>query len=582
MPEYRSPGVFVSQTPSANKAIQPASTSIAGMVGVTERGPANVPTLVTSAGEFNSVFGGFLDHANYSGGRDALPYAVRGFFDNGGSHVHVVRVLGTGHATSRFMFQDDTPADVLQVCASAPGAWGDRLSVTLTHRQRVDTSLADAASNEASRVRLTSSIGVAAGTVLMIAGKHYLVARVEPGNIIELADKIDGALSAGVQVVSQEFDLSIVLTRDHVVVETEIFTRLNLNPASINYAPAVLGSCDLDGGSPSGAGGSRLVRLHVPDEAARQGNPQPIQGIGHLADGADGTVDATQVIGTASDDPNRRTGIEALANAPEISLVAAPGWTDIQVQKALLTHCEQQLYRFAVLDAPSGADVAQARSHRSQFDSTRGAIYYPWLKVSDPFASGSGQHRIPPAGHVLGIYARTDRDRGVWKAPANKIIRNVLDLDYVVGDEEQAILNSFHINALRDFRPAQRGLRVWGARTLSSDPEWKYVPVRRTSLFIQHSLDSGLQWVAAEANAEPLWEIVRQTVTAFLFGIWRNGGLTGFTAEQAFFVHVGFGITMDQADMDDGRMVLEVGVALLRPAEFAIIRVSKRTAEAAD
>lgn len=565
---------------SHNRTIQEASTSIAGMVGVTERGPMGAPVLLTSVGAFERVFGGLLDHRNYPGGQDALPHAVSGFFANGGTRLYVVRVLGDVPANSRSVFQDDTSTAVLQVCASTPGTWGNRISATLTRRQRRVGALAERAASGTDQVRLRPSAGVSLGAVLVIGGKSYSVVHTKPDNVILLGSGLDGAVSEADPVFCQEFDLLIELKRNGAAIERERFTHLNLNPDSARYAPAVLGSCGSDGTSPSRDGASGLVRLHVTDAVAARSTCQPVEGTIDLANGNDGTLSASRVIGVDSDDPDQRTGIHSLKNEEQISLVAAPGWTDIEVQKALLRHCEQQVYRFAVLDSEPGVDVMGARAHRNHFDSSRGAMYYPWLSTTDPFDPTGKQHRIPPAGHVLGIYARVDNRGGVWKAPANEVIRDVLGFENMVSQEDQALLNPVHVNCLRDFRSEQRGLRVWGARTLSSDPNWRYVSVRRTALFVEQSVDVGLQWVSFEPNVRPLWDTVRHSVTGFLRGVWRKGGLAGGTQEQAFVVNVGLGRTMNQTDLDNGRLIVEIGIAPVRPAEFVIIRIIHKTAEA--
>lgn len=580
MPEYLAPGVYVQEMPSANKAIQGASTSTAGMVGATERGPVGVPTLITSAGAFKRVFGGLLNHADYSGGQDALPHAINGFFANGGSRVYVVRVLGTAPASSRAMLQDATPADAVQICASSPGVWGDSLAVTVTHSSKVATTMDGAAAIGDTVITVNSTFGILPGTVLTIGGDTVGVVRVMAGNQVELASALTAAAADGDPVVSEEFDLLIEKIQNGVAFETEIFTGLNLNPDSASYAPTVLGGCDLNGANPTKVGDSVLVRAHVPAAVVTAKTRRPDAGYQTLGSGNDKTINDAAITGTVSDDPDLRTGIQALNNEPGISLVAAPGWTSPTVQKALLSHCEKQVYRFAVLDMLPGVDVTAARTHRSEFDSTRGAIYYPWLTIADPFGAKGVTHNIPPSGHVLGIYARTDNNRGVWKAPANEVVRNVLGFEKAVNKGEQDILNPVHVNCLRDFRSEQRGLRVWGARTLSSNPEWKYVPVRRTFLFIEQSLDAGLQWAVFEPNAKPLWDTVKQSITGFLDSIWRQGGLAGVTQDQAFFVNVGYGITMEQADLDNGRLIVEVGIAPVNPAEFVIIRISQKTLEA--
>ena len=626
MTAYLSPGVYIEEVPSANKAIQGASTSTAGMVGLTERGPIGVPTLVTSPGAFKRLFGGLLDPAIYANGSDALPQAVNGFFANGGSRVYVVRIIGTGAATAGVTLAASA-APTLGVFARSQGGWGEALRVTVSHTARF-TALIDeqGVSGDDAQLRLSSTFGLTAGTTIAIGSERREVRAVLADNVVELSAAIaanlvtdaaeraaleaavlaartaldtavaadpdadhsgaeadlanaEAALAAAMllaEATSVEFDLTIEKMSNGLAVETELFTGLSLSEASPAYAPRVLGSCDAAGVNPSAEGDSQMVRLFVP---AGHG-VRPDAGLNNLTGGSDGTVTPDTYIGTPSEDPANRTGIHALANEPGISLVAIPGQTDVAAQNALLGHCEQQVYRFAVLDTPEGATLRGARDHRGEFDSTRAAIYYPWLMVPAPFVLRGEQHAVPPSGHVLGIYARTDTSRGVWKAPANEVIRNVLGFNLTVNKGEQDILNPVHVNCLRDFRSDQRGLRVWGARTLSSDPEWKYVPVRRTFLMIQQSLDAGLQWAVFEPNAKPLWDTVRQSITGFLDSIWRQGGLAGVTQEQAFFVNVGYGITMEQADLDNGRLIVEVGIAPVYPAEFVIIRISQKTLDA--
>jgi uncharacterized protein len=254
----------------------------------------------------------------------------------------------------------------------------------------------------------------------------------------------------------------------------------------------------------------------------------------------------------------------------------------VTVQNALVEHCELMLYRFAVIEPPVGSGVGDARTHRQNFDTTRGAIYYPWLVVADQFGERGDLLKIPPSGHVMGIYARTDTERGVWKAPANEVVRGILQFETTLTKGEQDILNPLHVNCFRDFRTAGRGLRVWGARTLSSDPEWKYINVRRLFLFIEKSVENGMQFAVFEPNTEALWATVKRSITNFLITVWRSGGLEGLTEEEAFFVNVGYGVTMTQADVDNGRLIVEVGVAPVKPAEFVIIRISQKTREAVD
>jgi phage tail sheath protein FI len=220
-------------------------------------------------------------------------------------------------------------------------------------------------------------------------------------------------------------------------------------------------------------------------------------------------------------------------------------------------------------------------------DSTYAAVYYPWIRIYDPLIRDT--RLVPPGGHVAGIIARTDIERGVHKAPANEVVRGILTRDlnsskkpveFQVSKGQHDILNPQGINVIRDFRADGRSIRVWGARTTSSDPEWKYVNVRRLFLFVEESIDEGTQWVVFEPNHEPTWAAVRRNITNFLISVWRSGALMGLTQDEAFFVKCDR-TTMTQDDIDNGRLICYIGIAPVKPAEFVIFRISQKTLEAA-
>jgi phage tail sheath protein FI len=268
--------------------------------------------------------------------------------------------------------------------------------------------------------------------------------------------------------------------------------------------------------------------------------------------------------------------------------VAGPGHsaltesTFIAVQQALISHAERMRYRVAVLDTPDGQTISGARDTRSRIDSTYAALYYPWVMVANPLARPGNEQipselALPPSGFMAGIYARTDINRGVWKAPANEVVRGALRFEREINHGQQEVLNPEGINCLRFF--FGRGNRVWGARTASSDPEWKYVNVRRYFIYLEHSIDRSTQWAVFEPNGERLWSNITDTVTAFLYNEWRSGALMGATPEEAFFVRCDRS-TMTQNDFDNGRLICEIGVAPLKPAEFVIFRIGQKTADA--
>jgi phage tail sheath protein FI len=273
--------------------------------------------------------------------------------------------------------------------------------------------------------------------------------------------------------------------------------------------------------------------------------------------------------------------LDALPAIDEIALLLAPDhvhprFNDGEQQaitEAVVRQCEERQNRFALLSVPQGQrDFAQVHP---AIDTSYGAFYYPWVVVGEP---GSGAERpIPATGHIAGIYARTDMERGVHKAPANVALRGVVDLEFAVTEIMLGTLTPRGVNCLRDFRELGRGIRVWGARTISSDPEWKYVSVRRLALYINEAIIQGTQWVVFEPNDEALWARVQSSVGTFLFDLWRTGALQGTRPEEAFFVRCDR-TTMTQNDIANGRLVCLVGFAPLRPAEFVILSIRQATA----
>jgi len=260
----------------------------------------------------------------------------------------------------------------------------------------------------------------------------------------------------------------------------------------------------------------------------------------------------------------------------EIAIVAAPGATTKAQQEALLDHCEGMKDRVAVIDGAQNPatldDRSKIRSSDAAVrDSNYGALYFPWIKVLDPITGQKVSQ--PPSGHIAGIYARVDATRGVHKAPANEVIRGALDVERRLSKSDQDGLNPSGINAIRTFDGT---IKVFGARTLGGDAntEWKYISTRRFFNFLRESIDNGTQWVVFEPNTPALWQSITRNVTAFLTGVWRSGALFGNTAQEAFYVKCDAD-TNSRAQRDLGMVVTEVGVAIVRPAEFVIFRLSQ-------
>jgi phage tail sheath protein FI len=487
-------------------------TSTAAFIGETERGPTK-PRLVTSYKEYQRWFGGVFGDTRF------MPYAINGFFENGGKRLYVCRVT------------DDaaTPAQAalgpsFLVRAVGPGSWGKRVFA------KVDDS--------------STQKPLPNGTMTPVGFKLRLAYYAKPP-------------------VGNPLDWFNDPTKPPFPSAAEAFDDLDMDEQSPNYWYKRVHD------------NSALAEL-VP---TGQGNAPPAKAYAPLAaNGVDGgALDVADFEGRVLL-PNRTTeqGLAALELDPyrEVALVYAPGAT-VLVNKAVITHCENLKYRFAVVDAAKTENVGNFQPRSAIQDSKYAALYHPWIAVSDP-ASGA-RKEVPPGGHVLGVYARTDAERGVFKAPANEILRGVNELLQDINDRTQDVLNPRGINAIRQF--PERGIRVWGARTLTSDALWKYVSVRRLFIFLERSIYEGTQWVVFEPNDDRLWARVIDTIRLFLRSQWRLGALFGRTEQEAFFITCDR-TTMTQDDILNGRLICEIGIAPVRPAEFVIFRIFQHTAEA--
>jgi Bacteriophage tail sheath protein len=525
---------------------------------------------------------------------------------------------------------------LLTVHALDAGAWGNRLRVAVHDNDPPLVKTKIRAVLDGTHLRLDSPNGVEPGTILSrvdATGTVLESVKVQSINrqndfliTLDAAVPLSGGAAVGDSVRSQEFQLDVVLmrqpdpavpTRAAAVLTGESFSYLSLDPRHSRYVHKVIGTTWAPGalvdddGNPlrksdeRSEGTSWLVRVRdeeadpVAQLAIRMGpealidtlpsgteRPARLRLFG--GDDAIGAISDATYLGAPNIEPELRTGLHCLENKEDISIVACPGRINALLQGSLIEHCENMRFRFAVLDGPQPPNdsLNDAQTQRQQFDSKYAALYHPWLVIPEPFPvnlSKIADYPIPPSGHMLGIYARTDIERGVHKAPANEVVRGITGLQRLLNKSEHDILNPYpvNINVIRDFRNDSRGIRVYGGRVITSDPDWKYVNVRRLLIFIEASINRGLQWVVFEPNADPLWARVRRSITNFLTLVWRNGGLEGTKVEEAFFVKCDR-TTMTQTDIDSGRLICVVGVAPVKPAEFVIVRIGLWTAHADD
>jgi uncharacterized protein len=313
-------------------------------------------------------------------------------------------------------------------------------------------------------------------------------------------------------------------------------------------------------------GGGRCFVLNV-------GNWEEISKPGKKGEDAKPKFASKAALYIGSDNgPGTRTGLKALEDVDEVNVVCAPGQTDPVVQDAVLTHCESMRYRFAILDSPEVIEKGGVDKLPKPRDSKYGGYYFPWLEVYDPF---KGNIFMPPSGYMAGIYARSDAERGVHKAPANEIVRGAIGLRYNITRGEQDLLNPKGINCIREF--PNRGIRVWGARTVSSDASWRYINVRRLFNMVEQSIELGTQWVVFEPNDHRLWKRVTRDIGAFLLRLWRQGALFGKSPEEAFYVKCDEETNPPEV-IDAGQMICEIGMCPVKPAEFVIFRIGQMPA----
>lgn len=505
MAEYLSPAVFIEELPSGIKPIEGVGTSVGAFVGHAERGPIGVAVALSNYSQFVREFGDAIDNGY-------LAFAVKSFFDEGGSSCYVVR---TSHYTgntpdavaSEQTFQNTgPPINALTVRASSPGTWGDVLTVEIDH--------------------------------------------VAP-DLFSLAIRRSGALE-------------------------EVLDGLSMDPLSPAYAP--------------GAVEQRSALVRVVDEipaasvlSATQRRPEPTASPQPLLGGADalapGSLVTSDYIGTAASG----AGLHALDAVDDVNIVAVPDAIDRDVHVQGMAYCEARGDCFYVADAAEGAVTATEilNFKRAQgtyaggnaFNSKYGALYAPWIDVVDPRTGGT--IRVPPSGAVMGRYARTDGTRGVHKAPAGMVdgrLASVIGLGATLGQSDQEKLNPQGINVIRRF--AGTGNVIWGARTVSSDPEWRYLNVRRLFLFLEKSIERSTGWTVFEPNDPTLWKSIHRNVSGFLRLQWLAGALVGATEEGAFYVKCDEE-TNPPESVRLGRVITEIGVAPSKPAEFVVFRIEQ-------
>ncbi len=544
MPEYLSPGVYVEEVDRGPKPIEGVGTAMAVFIGFTEKAQLveqsngetltrdllGKPQLVTNWSQYVERFGSFVGGAY-------LPHSVYGYFQNGGSRCYVVSVKTIPKAQAALLNGEGKPALVAR--AKQAGFDGLRLRV------KVEVPPA-AAGDEGKKAKGKEGEGAAPAAGAADGGAPFTVT-------VEREKTTGGWMT---QEVLRDVTLAEMQKED------------GAKMAGVAYK---------DNKAP------QLIDLVVPDPSAPLAKlwPREQQQSLSIESKLLSAATATDFQGEVTE----RTGVEGLESIDDITMVVVPDLMTMMpgqkldlhmvkaVQSMIIAHCEKMGDRVAVLDAPpsmSPQAVKKWRMDAAGYDSSYAALYYPWLEVNDPVTNRP--INVPPSGHAAGIWARSDNTRGVHKAPANEVVRGATGLANNVTKGEQDTLNPIGVNCIRAF-PGM-GIRVWGARTLSSNPSWRYINVRRLFNFVEKSIERGTQWVVFEPNEPRLWGRVRRDVSAFLGLVWRDGALFGLTPEQAYYVKCDEELN-PSASRDLGRLIIEIGLAPVKPAEFVIFRISQ-------
>lgn len=624
MPEYLAPGVYVEEVSFRSKSIEGVATSTTGYAGLTRFGPVQytggpsttAPRLITSFTEFERVYGGLQplvfgtdERINY------LAHSARAFFANGGKRLYVSRVftddVDGGNPASGHVAYLDVPTSNGTATWSArwPGAYGNVLVDTRIVRSK----------------NLAFKYPTVASDILHKDTWGTQVQRAKHGSVVEyiavpgpFPSENQALNEANLYVVNVDSDgrqtfidsannpfvpptdlttFQLLLVEMQVIVygpqgRVDNYAELSAYKDQHRYIGKVLEKDDPEDENAivylkwTPAGGDKFAPARL--MAGLQNATQK-----RLSNGSDGTgLPANADFEGMEADPDdvtvKATGLEALGEIDDIAIVAMPDAGNlnspdeiVDAAGRLIAHAEKYRYRIAVVDGPQNSSITEIREFRGKFDSKYAALYHPWIEILDPLvptAPGIPPRKLllPPSGFVTGIYARSDIERGVHKAPANEVVRGLTKFEININKARQDVLNPEGVNCLRFFEG--RGSRVWGARTMSSDPEWKYVNVRRLFIYIEHSIEKATQWAVFEPNQERLWGNIRRTIEDFLLVLWRDGALVGEKPEEAYFVRCDR-TTMTQNDLDNGRMICLIGIAPSRPAEYVIFRVGQWTAD---
>lgn len=616
MPTYVTPGVYF-EAVDAPPDVRALRTDIAAFVGIAERGPLNTPTRVESWEQFVSAFGGLQPYA-------FLAYSVKAFFENGGRTCFVVRVADERAALASIVVKDGR-GPALLVEAASPGTWANGLEVRLIRSSPTATRTDGPQPRDGGSSRVESVTGFARGA--LVRAFQEGVTPSAPLRVVVAVDHAD-SLVYWDKPLDQAFALDNPMSFETVEFALHVFVRGRLVE---DFSQLPLVPLQRPRGGPIATGHFVTVLPH-PAAAPRRDSdaafhdpqasalelvsPRPPA---VLTGGVDGLTGLRRDHFTGDRGSEERRGLRALEPVDEVSMVAVPdilvrpvppvetsplpppdidpclpcavppapaslaatpsehppvfSRSDIAaVQNALVLHCEERKDRIALLDPPGpDVDLGQIQAWRARFDSKYAALYHPWVLVFDPLTA-TRVRAVPPSGHAAGVCARTDLTIGVHNAPANDVVEWAVGLTSEIGPELQGILNPIGVNCIRPL--IGRGIRVYGARTVSSDPSWRFLNVRRLLCMIEEAVEEATQWTVFEPNDFELRQSLTVSISSFLEQLWERGAFVGATPVTSFFVKCDEDNNPPE-EANAGKLIVDVGVAAVRPAEFVVFRIGR-------
>jgi hypothetical protein len=577
--ELRPPGVYPAPEEPRARQLTAADTKIAGFVGLAARGPLDEPRLIGGWNEFLNTYGHSTD--------GYLARSVEGFFLNGGTACYVVRVAHRPKkgetpkpehaACAERVIKDGWDKPTLRVTALNEGKWGNNIWVRCQQTTAAKTLLTldlDVGSGEA---RVNSTKGFERGALVRIYDREnsdYVILtdvgdrRIEWGSSTPIVRRYRAAGPTFLEVIEFEVFASL---RD----QREVFRGLQISSLSRRYAPRIINE------------ESQLIRLEdLQSRAPLPHNLPQAAPAAKLSGGRDGIEILTPEDFIGYDyGPADRRGLMGLQSVEPVALLAVPDavlayrrtpgpQADMMVQRiqdAMINMCELLKDRFAILDSPPTKDIEEVRKWRRRVDSSFAALYYPWISLG-----GDANSLVPPSGHVAGVFARCDANVGVHKAPGNEIVKGAMGLQLGLNEDHLGMLNTDGINALRAM--PGRGIRIWGARTTTDDPDWRYINVRRLFIMLRRTLEEGTQWAVFEPNDPKTWERLTRDVSQFLTDLWGLGYFAGASPEESFYVRCN-AETNDALTRDQGKMIIEIGVAPAIPTEYIVFTVVQKMGE---